>query len=75
MAARIRVALIGAGRIGQVYGQVLSSGMADAELAAVADARAEAAQATAERYGAPIWSADYRQVLNHPAIDVNSGME
>lgn len=51
----MRFALLGAGRIGQVHADALS-GAAGAELTAVADSSAEAAQAIQERHGAEVLS-------------------
>jgi len=69
MPERIRIGLIGAGRIAQVYGQVLSDIGRDVELLVVADVRAEAAAETATRFGIPQWSADYRAVLDRNDVD------
>lgn len=51
------IALLGCGRIGQVHARSLM-GMADVQIAAVADAVPEAAQALALRTGAPVMSVD-----------------
>ncbi|MGH2536300.1 MAG: inositol 2-dehydrogenase [Candidatus Promineifilaceae bacterium] len=66
---RVRIGLIGAGRIGAVHAQSIIQHVEAAELAAVADVNLEAAEALGRRYGVPLVSADYRQLLDEPGID------
>jgi scyllo-inositol 2-dehydrogenase (NAD+) len=64
--ARLRVALVGAGRAGAVHAGNLADYAARAELAAVVDERREAAEALAGRFGATAF-ADLEQALE--AVD------
>ncbi|MBI4422635.1 MAG: Gfo/Idh/MocA family oxidoreductase, partial [Elusimicrobia bacterium] len=63
---RLRVAVIGAGRIGRVHAWNLARLIPDAELAAVADVRPEAARAVAKDCGAA--ACDPPRVLADPTI-------
>ena len=69
MAERVRVALIGAGRIGQRHAATLASAIPRAELAVIADVHGPAAEALAARVRCQRWSADPAAVLSDPAID------
>ncbi|RJL04108.1 inositol 2-dehydrogenase [Paracoccus siganidrum] len=62
----LRVALLGAGRIGQVHAKSMTAN-ADSRLVAVADAHAEAAQALAARIGAEAKTVD--EILADAGID------
>lgn len=62
----LRVALLGAGRIGQVHAKSMTAN-ADSRLVAVADAHAEAAQALAARIGAEAKTVD--EILGDTGID------
>ncbi len=66
--SKLRLGLIGAGRIGQVHAAALATQVPDAALAAVADVRPEAATAVAERYGATAVT-DYHDILQDTAVD------
>ena len=66
--ANIRVGLIGAGRIGQLHAEHLAARISGAELAAVADVKLAAAQATATRFDVPVAVADYRALLEDKSI-------
>ena len=47
----IRVGLIGAGRMGQVFAEQIAYRIAEADLTAIADVSSEQAQAVAKRLG------------------------
>jgi myo-inositol 2-dehydrogenase/D-chiro-inositol 1-dehydrogenase len=69
MAERVRVALIGAGRIGQVHANSLTSAVPAAELALIADVNGPAAEALATRVRCERWSDDPEEAIADPAID------
>src|SRR5258708_12473171 len=64
----LKMGLIGAGRIGRLHAEHLTSRITSADLVMVADAFEEAARETAERYGIPLAAQDYRAVLDRPDI-------
>jgi len=63
----VRLGLIGAGRIGTMHAGNIARHVPGAELAAVADARAEAAQQLAARYDAK--ARDVDSLIKDPEID------
>lgn len=63
------IGLIGAGRIGRLHAGNLATRIARARLLAVADVSLEAARACAAEHGVPRAAADYRALLDDPAID------
>ena len=66
----INIGIIGAGRIGQVHGKSILTGVPDARIKAIADPYLSAqAKAWAESAGIPIISLDYHDILNDPEID------
>jgi myo-inositol 2-dehydrogenase/D-chiro-inositol 1-dehydrogenase len=67
--SRVRVGLIGAGRIGTLHAEHLAYRIPGAELVAVADVAIEAARACAARYGVPLISGDYHDLLQSEEID------
>lgn len=67
MSDLINVALLGAGRIGQVHAVSLARHTPGARLYAVADVAAEAAQRCAAAYGARA-ETDYRRLLEDPDV-------
>jgi myo-inositol 2-dehydrogenase / D-chiro-inositol 1-dehydrogenase len=64
----LKIGLIGAGRIGRLHAEHLTSRIRSAELVIVADAVEDAARQCAERYGIPAFTQDHRAVLEHPDI-------
>jgi myo-inositol 2-dehydrogenase/D-chiro-inositol 1-dehydrogenase len=68
MTDRIRIGLIGAGRIGRRHAQTLASLIPNAELAVVCDAIPEAAKAAAESVRLANWTTDADSVLADPTI-------
>jgi myo-inositol 2-dehydrogenase/D-chiro-inositol 1-dehydrogenase len=69
MVERVRVALIGAGRIGQRHAATLASAIPRAELAVIADVHGPAAEALAARVRCQRWSDDPAAVLADRTID------
>jgi myo-inositol 2-dehydrogenase / D-chiro-inositol 1-dehydrogenase len=67
-AQTLKMGLIGAGRIGRLHAEHLTSRIPSADLVMVADPFEEAARSCAERYGIPSYGRDYRAVLDHPDI-------
>jgi myo-inositol 2-dehydrogenase/D-chiro-inositol 1-dehydrogenase len=69
MPEQVRVAMIGAGRIGQRHAATLASLIPRAELAVIADVHGPSAEALAARVRAPAWSTDPEAVIADPAVD------
>lgn len=69
MKTKLNLALIGAGRMGIAYARYLATRVPGATLYAVADVRAEAAEATRAEFGATRACADYRDLLTDPNVD------
>jgi myo-inositol 2-dehydrogenase/D-chiro-inositol 1-dehydrogenase len=66
---RLSIGLIGAGRIGCLHADHLSSRVRAARLLMVADPCVEAARSCAQRYGIPRYCSDYREVLSAREIE------
>src|SRR5436853_1107327 len=64
----LKLGLIGAGRIGSLHAEHLTSRIPAADLIRVADAFEEAARQCAERYAIPLATQDFRDVLTRPDI-------
>src|SRR2546421_8482917 len=64
----LKIGLIGAGRIGRLHAEHLTSRIPLADVIMVADPYEEAASSCAERYGIPSYQRDYRAVLEHPEV-------
>ncbi len=64
----IHLGIIGAGRIGQLHAAHLRHRIPGAQLVAVTDAIASAAQDCASKLGIPEHGTDYRRILENPAI-------
>ena len=69
MPERVRVALIGAGRIGQRHARTLATRIPRAELVVVADAIADTARATAVSVRLECWTTDAASIFSDPNID------
>jgi myo-inositol 2-dehydrogenase/D-chiro-inositol 1-dehydrogenase len=67
--ADVRVALIGAGRMGAFHGETLARRLPGAALAAVVDPVPGAARALVDRLGAGVAATDPAPVLADPAVD------
>jgi len=64
----LKLGLIGAGRIGSLHAEHLTTRIPAADLIMVADAFEEAVEPCAERYAIPFATQDYRDVLARPDI-------
>jgi len=64
----LKIGLIGAGRIGRLHAEHLTSRIPSADLIMVADVFEEAARQCAELYAIPLSTPDYREVLGYPDI-------
>lgn len=69
MANKLRLAVLGAGRIGRLHIENLSRRIPDAEVAVVADVYRPAAEKCAADFSIPAVSNDPMRVIDDPAID------
>jgi len=69
MSKRLKLGIIGAGRIGQVHAESLTRRVLGAEVLAISDVNETAASGCAERFGIPQASVDYTTILQNPAIE------
>src|SRR5512136_66251 len=65
---RVKIAVIGTGRMGSVHARNIARLIPEAELAAVCDIRLEVAQAVAEELGIQKVFRDYHELLVDPEI-------
>jgi myo-inositol 2-dehydrogenase / D-chiro-inositol 1-dehydrogenase len=68
-ANRLRVGVIGAGRIGRVHAEALAYRIPEAELKVISDPRLEAAQEAAAAFRIPEAVADHRTILARGDVD------
>ena len=66
---KLKVGLIGLGRLGRVYARDLSSRLEETRLVAVADTNAELARQVAEEFGAARSYGDPRELAADPEVD------
>lgn len=66
---RLRIGLLGLGRLGRVYARDLATRIPETTLVSVADVNAAAAQEVAAELDVPRWSADPRDVLADAGVD------
>lgn len=66
---RVRVGVIGAGRIGKIHAENLATRVPGSTVVAIADPVLGAAEETASRLHIPFVSGDYQEVINHPEVD------
>lgn len=66
---KIRLGIIGAGRIGRVHAQSIKTGIPEAEIAIISDPFPGAAQKAAEEFNIPRYCEDYKEVLADPTIN------
>jgi myo-inositol 2-dehydrogenase/D-chiro-inositol 1-dehydrogenase len=65
--APVRIGVVGVGRIGAMHAELVAQRVPGAVLAAVADARADTAAATASRFGVP--ASDVDALVTSPDVD------
>ncbi len=65
----LKIGLIGAGRIGSLHAEHITSRIPSTELVMVADAFEEAARKCAQRYGIPFATQDYHAILDNSDIE------
>ncbi len=66
---RLKIGIIGAGRIGRVHTLSIMNYIPEVEIKAISDIYYDAARDWAEQQGIPVATADYRDILNDPEID------
>ena len=66
---KLRVGIIGAGRIGQVHAKSITYHIPQAEIVAISDLFPENAQKVADDLGIPKAVQDYHEILNDPTVD------
>lgn len=69
MSKKLRIGIIGAGRIGKLHANNLTSRVPNAELAAISDVYEPAAKELAEKLNVPNYYNDYHKILEDPSID------
>lgn len=69
MSTTLRIALLGAGRIGQVHARTIVQRVPSAHLVAIADPMPNAAAQVASQYGVTHITTDCMQLINDPSID------
>ena len=69
MSKKLRIGVIGAGRIGKLHSNNLVTRVPNAELAAVSDVYEPAAKELAEKLGVANYYNDYHKILEDPTID------
>ncbi|MCT4618236.1 MAG: inositol 2-dehydrogenase [Marinisporobacter sp.] len=69
MDKRMKVGIIGAGRIGKVHSQSIMNHIPEVEIKAISDVYVQAAKEWAEKMGIPTATDDYKEILNDPEID------
>ncbi|KXK22023.1 MAG: inositol 2-dehydrogenase [Chloroflexi bacterium OLB15] len=66
----LNVAIIGAGRIGRLHAENLCYRIPQTQVVGIADVQISAAEETAARLNIPFTTADYRELLAKPNVDV-----
>ena len=66
---KIKIGIIGAGRIGRVHANALTNSIPQAEVVAISDTFVAAAEKAAADFGIPHFYADYQEILKNPEID------
>lgn len=69
MSKKLRIGVIGAGRIGKLHANNLATRVANVELAAISDVYEPAAKELAEKLGVPAYYSDYKKILEDKTID------
>jgi len=67
--SKLKLGVIGAGRIGKVHIATLVQSVPEAEVVALADVNIDGAQQLAAQYGISFVSSDYREIIKHPDVE------
>ncbi|MFZ5967551.1 MAG: inositol 2-dehydrogenase [Bacillota bacterium] len=70
MAKKMKIGIIGAGRIGKVHSQSIMYHIPEVEIKAISDINLDAAKEWAAKMGIPVAADDYHVILNDPEIDI-----
>ncbi len=65
---KLKLGVIGTGRIGKVHIATLVQSVPEAEVVAVADVNSAGAKELAVQFGIPFVSADHKDIINHPDV-------
>jgi myo-inositol 2-dehydrogenase/D-chiro-inositol 1-dehydrogenase len=65
----LKIGLIGAGKIGRMHAEHLTTRIPSAEIVMIADVFEENARQCAQRYAIPLATQDYRAILDRPDIE------
>lgn len=66
---KIKIGVIGAGRIGKVHVATLALGVPEAELIAIADTDKSRAKSLAEAFGIKTIAGDYKEIIQNPEVE------
>lgn len=66
---KLKIGVIGAGRIGKVHTETIVQSIPEAEVIVIADVNAQAAESLAKRLGIPKYTNDYKCILNDPEVE------
>ncbi len=66
---KVKIGVIGAGRIGKVHVATLAQFVPDAEVVIIADANIEEAKALANKFGIKKWADNYKEVITATDVD------
>ncbi len=66
---KLKIGVIGAGRIGKVHTETIMQSIPEAEVIAIADVDLPEAELLAKKFGIPNCSKNYKDILNNPEVD------
>jgi myo-inositol 2-dehydrogenase/D-chiro-inositol 1-dehydrogenase len=66
---KLKIGVIGAGRIGKVHAATLVQNVPQAEVVAIADVQIESARELAEKFGIAIVTDNYKEIINNADIE------
>ena len=69
MKNKVKIGIIGAGRIGALHAKSITGNIKNAEIKAISDVIEDAASKTAKELNIPSWTVDYKEILTNPEID------